>query len=300
MARPLGRLRRGAVPVRELDRLDRIAQALGRIEARQLAQSRSRRINDHEFTVFSQAGEDGIIQFLLRSVSVPRRIFVEFGVADYQEANTRLLALSGSWEGLVMDSSAANVASISRDPRYWRSGVKAVQAMVTRENINDLLTANGFSGEIALLSIDIDGNDYWVFEAVTAVNPAIVIVEYNFRFGPDRAVVVPYDPSFDRARAHPSQIYFGASLSALCGLAQRRGYTFVGCNDFGVNAFFVRSDLVTDALDVVEVADGYRAGIFRESRREDGQLAYLTRPEEDAILAGLPVVEVDLPRRRSA
>lgn len=277
----------------ELDRLDRLAEALGRIESRQLALMPSRRLVDHEFSVYSQAGEDGIIQFLIRNVAIPRAVFVEFGVEDYREANTRFLAVNDRWSGLVIDSSAENVARIHASPTYWRMGVRAVHAMVTRENINGLLTDNGIAGEIGLLSIDIDGNDYWVFDAIDVISPAIVIIEYNFRFGPERSVTIPYDPTFDRARAHPSGVYSGASLRALHALATRKGYSFVGCNSFGVNAFFVRTDLLGAGLDAVDVAEGYVAGLFHESRNTGGELTHLTRAEEDAILAGLPVVEVD-------
>ena len=275
-----------------LDRLDRVIEAVGRIEARQVASDPSDDLNAHEFRVFSQNGEDGVIQFLLSRVTVEKKLFVEFGVGDYSEANTRFLALHDHWSGLVLEGSERDVARLKRDPTFWRYDITAVSAFVTRENIDSLLAANGMTGEIGLLSIDVDGNDYWIFDSISVVRPAIVIIEYNHRFGADRAVTVPYDPAFRRDRAHHSHIYYGASLRALCLVANRKGYAFVGCESFGVNAFFVRGDLMTDRLREVSILDGYRHGRFRAARDGRGRLAYLTAEEEEAIIAPMPLVDV--------
>ena len=274
-----------------LDRLDRVIEAIGRIEARQVASDPSDNLTAHEFRVFSQNGEDGVIQFLLSRVSVGNKRFVEFGVGDYSEANTRFLALHDHWSGLVIEGNARDVRRLKRDSSFWRYDITVVSAFITKENIDDLLADNGMTGEIGLLSIDVDGNDYWIFDAISVVQPAIVIIEYNHRFGPERAVTIPYDPGFSREK-HYSQIYYGASLAALCLVAERKGYAFVGCESFGVNAFFVRRDLMTDRLREVSIADGYRRGRFRAARDRRGRLAYLTAEEEEALLAPLPVVDV--------
>lgn len=276
----------------DLDKIDALREAVGRIEARQLEGSLGGGLRRQEFTVYSQHGEDGILHHLLRSLDIQSHTFVEFGVGNYRQANTRFLAIGDQWSGLIMDSDPRNIAQIHADPIYWSISVRAVQAFVTRENINELIESNGFSGEIGLLSIDIDGNDYWVFEAITVVRPAVVVIEYNSRFGSSRAVSIPYDPAFDRWNAHPSGVYAGASLRAIANLARRKGYAFIGCNSFGVNAFFVRTDLLNDAVTEVSVEDGYVAGQFREARDDRGRLAYLESGEEQAILATLPLVEL--------
>ena len=275
-----------------LDRLDRLTEAIGRIEARQVAADSSDDLNAHEFRVFSQNGEDGVIQFLLSRVTIENERFVEFGVGDYSEANTRFLSLHDHWSGLVIEGNPRDVTRLKRDSTFWRFDMTVVSAFITRENINDLLADNGMTGDIGLLSIDVDGNDYWIFEAISVVQPAIVIIEYNHRFGPDRAVTVPYDPAFSRDRAHYSHIYYGASLRAMCLLADRKGYAFVGCESFGVNAFFVRRDLMTGRIRELSIDEGYRQGRFRAARDRGGRLAYLTAEEEAAILADLPVVDV--------
>jgi hypothetical protein len=145
-----------------------------------------------------------------------------------------------------------------------------------------------------LLSIDIDGNDYWTWEAITVVNPTIVVIEYNARFGASRSVTVPYRADFVRSRAHYSMIYYGASLTALWALGRRKGYSLVGCNSAGNNAFFVRQDLLGD-LRGRTPSEAFRPHCFREARNEVGELSFLTLPEEEALLAGLPLVEVETP-----
>jgi hypothetical protein len=273
-------------------RCKKIQESLGRIEGRQLQNLAVGDIQAAEFRVFSQWGEDGILQHLLRHVEVSRKIFVEFGVENYTESNTRYLLMNGNWAGLVIDGSPTNIEYVKRDEIYWRYNLKAECAFITRENINDLIRRNGISGEIGLLSVDIDGNDYWVWEAIDVVTPSVVVVEYNSRFGPDRAVTVPYDTSFVRTAAHHSNIYYGASLAALCLLGRRKGYSFVGCNTAGVNAFFVRNGLRPSSLPELTSAEGFVRSQFRESRDEHGALAFLTEAEEAAILDRLPVVEV--------
>jgi hypothetical protein len=289
----LSRLKAAAGRLRSIEeRTKRIQESLGRIEGRQLQDLPAGDIQAVEFRVFSQWGEDGILQHLLRHVKVSRKIFVEFGVENYTESNTRYLLMNGNWAGLVIDGSPGNIDYVKRDEIYWRYNLKAECAFITKENINDLIRRNGICGEIGLLSVDIDGNDYWVWEAIEVVTPSVVVVEYNSRFGPERAVTVPYDARFVRTAAHHSNIYYGASLAALCMLGRRKGYSFVGCNTAGNNAFFVRNELMPSNLPKLVCAEGFVRSQFRESRDAHGELALLSEAEEKAILDRLPVVEV--------
>jgi hypothetical protein len=278
---------------RELMRkVDRLQVAVGRLEARSLAQNPAADLRGNEFTVYSQWGEDGIIQRLIREVPIRRRIFVEFGVENYRESNTRFLLVHDNWSGLVIDGSEANVRTIRSDEIYWRYNLKAENAFITRENINELISRNGIEGEIGLLSVDIDGNDYWVWEAITTVSPAIVIAEYNHRFGKDRAVTTPYRPDFVRTQAHHSTVYYGASLRALYLLGKNKGYVFVGCNSSGNNAFFVRRDLMPSRIKECTVEEAFVAAQFREARDSHGQLEFRSPSEEHRLIESLPVVDV--------
>ena len=245
-----------------------------------------------EYRVFSQAGDDGIIQRLVREVPISQRIFVEFGVQNYVESNTRFLLMKDNWSGLVMDGSQKDIDFIRRDPIYFRQDLKAVCAFIKTTNINRLLEENLPTKSIGLLSIDIDGNDYWIWKAINAVEPAIVITEYNAGFGPSRAVTVPYDDNFVRSRAHYSHIYYGASLKALWILAQAKGYDLVCCNSYGNNAFWVRKDLRPAALPALTSEAAYCARKFREARDPEGRPTFLGLEEEKKILATLPLVEI--------
>jgi len=238
-----------------------------------LADSTPKALHQLEFRVFSQFGEDGIIQFLINNVEIPNKTFVEFGVEDYTESNTRFLLVNNNWRGLVMDGSSLNIEFIQRDPIYWRHNLTAVCSFITKDNINDSIRNAGFEGDIGLLSIDIDGNDYWVWDAITAISPRIVVIEYNSVLGSSLKLTVPYDPAFVRGKAHYSHLYFGASLAALCDLGSRKGYYFVGCNANGNNAFFIRNDLKT-SLPRKTTQEGYVESQFREARDQEGRLTF--------------------------
>ena len=243
-----------------------------------------------EFKAFSQWGEDGILQYLIHNLPIRNRTFIEFGVEDYRESNTRFLLLHDDWQGFVMDGSERHIAVIRRDDLFWRHDLQARVAFVTRESIDALLAGSGFDPDVGLLSIDIDGNDYWVWEAITCIRPRLVVCEYNGLFGLD-PVSVPYDPAFRRTAAHHSNLYFGASITALGHLAAAKGYVFVGANRAGCNAFFVRADLAPEGLGI-EPAQGAVEGLARQSRDERGALTFLRGDERRRRIAHLPVVDV--------
>lgn len=228
-----------------------------------------------EFSVFSQFGDDGIIQFLLNNIGIKNKIFIEFGVENYKEANTRFLLLNNNWKGLIIDGNQDYINSISSEDISWRYDLTALCSFITKDNINQLFQENHLVGEIGLLSIDIDGNDYWVWKNISVVKPVIVIVEYNSVFGPDHAITIPYDPKFRRKEAHNSYLYWGCSLKALCMLAEKKGYAFIGSNSNGNNAYFVRKEQLGSLLSV-SCEQGYVKSKFRESRDANGNLSFLS------------------------
>jgi hypothetical protein len=265
---------------------------LGQLSADRIAQSEIRSVHDAEFRVFSQWGEDGILQLLLQRVPIARRVFVEIGVGYYEEANTRFLLLLGGWSGLVMDCHEDGIRSVRESELSWRYDLRARCAFVTRENVNELIAGAGIEGDIGLLSIDLDGIDYWIWKEIDVIHPRIVICEYNSLFGPDHAITVPYDPAFDRSRVHHSNLLFGASLAALCRLAAQKGYRFVGSNRAGVNAFFVREDVAGD-LPALTSAEGFVLTCVRGSRDEEGRLTHTGGTDRLALIEHLEVVDVD-------
>jgi hypothetical protein len=268
--------------------------ALGRIEARQVGaiQNGGGLLLAKEFQVFSQSGEDGIIQHLVGSVPIANKIFVEFGVEDYAESNTRFLLVNNHWTGFVMDSSEANIEKIKASGIHWSNELRCSCEFITCENVDAILARKGLPEEIGLLSIDIDGNDYWVWQAIKCIRPAIVVIEYNFRFGPEASVTIPYRPDFERRKAHPRMIYFGASLAALCKLGERKGYDFVGSTSNGVNAFFVRKDLRPDNIPVGLPSQEWRRGKHAEGCGLLNERSFVPLEEEMRELLRMPLVEV--------
>lgn len=244
-----------------------------------------------EFGVYSQWGEDGIIEYLVSRATIPNKVFVEFGVQDYTEANTRFLLKRRNWTGLVLDSSDSNIRRIQKDPISEMFDLRSVAATVTAENINALIAKAGIHGDIGLLSVDIDGNDYWLWKAIDVVSPRIVVCEYNSVFGDEHAITVPYDPAFDRAAAHHSKLYFGASLAALRDLAAQKGYVFLGCNSSGVNAFFVRGDCAAP-FGRLAASASFVQSKFRESRDRSGRNTFLSGIARRDAIGRCPVHDV--------
>jgi len=201
-------------------------------------------LQDAEFKVFSQWGQDGIIDWLIERLAIPPRLhtFIEFGVGDYSEANTRFLLENRNWRGLIIDGDPALADLPIREPRHHRYDLMPRSAFIYPNNINQLFSEANFIGEIGLLSIDIDGNDYWVWEAINVVQPVIVICEFNATFGDIHPVSIPYDPQFICGQTQPNRLYFGASLPALSSLAVQKGYRFIGTTMVGNDAVFIRED----------------------------------------------------------
>jgi hypothetical protein len=275
-----------------LGRLDVIAEMLGRAEIARLAAGPALpHVRDYGVRIFSQWDEDGIIAYLLDQLPPVPRTFVEFGVGDYRESNTRFLIRQDAWAGVIIEADPASCARIRTLEEMWRYDLRLVEAFISAESINDLIESAGCEGEIGLLSIDVDGNDYWIWQAVTVVTPAIVVVEFNGRFGDDRRVSIPYDPLFRRMSAHPSGIYYGASLPAMVSLGQKKGYAYVGSNTADSNAFFVRSDLRPSHIPALSAKEGFRTLRVREMRK-DGRLVFAAPEEESELLRSLPLVEV--------
>jgi hypothetical protein len=166
-----------------------------------------------------------------------------------------------------------------------------VAAFITRENINQLITENGFAGDLGLLSVDIDGNDYWVWERLDCVSPVIVVAEYNAVFGAERAISVPYDPRFVRTAAHYSNLYWGCSLGALAHLASKKGYALIGCNSNGNNAYFVQTSRMK-GLKELSVQEAFVRSKFREARDQGGHLTFVSGAHRSQVIQGLPLVDV--------
>jgi hypothetical protein len=227
--------------------LDFLSQrlAVGRVLANQQRDLEGGALQDYGFQVFSQFDDDGIIEYLIKQLKPEDQTFIEFGVGNYTESNTRFLLMNRNWRGFVMDGSAKNIQYLQNERWYWKFDLQSKAAFITAENINRLLDESGFE-KISLLHIDIDGNDYHVLKALDPKwHPEILILEYNHLFGAERAMSVPYDPKYTRSNDHYSKLLYGASLPALTDLANSLGYALIGCNNGGNNAYYIPRSLLS-------------------------------------------------------
>lgn len=217
---------------------------------------------DVGFKAYSQADEDGILLYIFSLIGTANKKCVEIAAGDGTECNTANLIIHHRWSGLLFDG---NRDLVCRGQRFFRKHPatypyppKFVCTWITRENVNDLIRENGFEGEIDLLSLDVDGVDYWLWDAIDVISPRVVVVEYQDILGPERACTVPYRADFC-AREHPTPHrmldYAGASLPALVKLGKRKGYRLVGCNTYGYNAFFMKSGVGEDTFCEISVGE---------------------------------------------
>jgi hypothetical protein len=274
--------------------------AIGAMLSKQQSLMSSDNINDYEFKIFSQFGEDGIIQYLIKNVAIEHEIFIEFGVEDYLESNTRFLMMNNNWSGFVMDASDEKMERLKSQNWYWRYQLTQKAVFIDKDNINNLLSSTGFAN-IGLLSIDLDGNDYHIFNEIdlSKLNPAIIVLEYNSVFGIDRLITVPYNKNYNRTKSHYSNLFFGASLPALNYVASKRGYSLVGCNLSGNDAFFVRKDLLNEKVVELSVEKAYKKSKTRESRNQDYSLSYLAGEDRLKVIKGLDVINVETNEREA-
>ncbi len=266
--------------------LFRTSHALRRQAAARVAGGAGRTVMLDEFegSVLSQNGEDGVLAAIFAIIGFKTRKILEFGFAA-TEASLFNLALTNRLDGYFMDGAdttcrlARSMFAVMRCPN-----MHVATAFITVENINALISDMGLRGEIDALSIDVDGNDYWLWDAIDVINPRLVVAEYHGSLGPRDSITIAYDPEFDCGKsAH--WFYHGASLAALTKLAGRRGYRLIYCEASGTNAFFLRADIQADCLPTKTAAEAFR---YRARSAAPG----LSDQERTEIIRSLPFVYV--------
>jgi len=246
---------------------------------------------DVEFQVFSQFGDDGIIQWLINELPIPNKTFIEFGVENYKEANTRFLLINNYWSGLVIDGSIENVNSIKSEQIYNFYDLQASCSFITKSNINELITSARFDKEIGILSVDIDGNDYWILKEINRVQPVIIICEYNSLFGYEHPYTINYKDDFVRGNDYPFSFY-GSSLRSAIDLTEKKGYGFIGCNSAGNNAYFIKNDYIKYlSIPIVSAKEGYVFSSFTEAWDKEG--TPLRGMDKIRAIHHLPVINTD-------
>jgi hypothetical protein len=245
-------------------------------------------LSEVEFQVFSQFGDDGIIQYLINELPIKNKTFIEFGVENYREANTRFLLINNYWSGLVIDGSKKNIDSIKNEQFYSFYDLQAECSFITRKNINDLIKLTKFDEEVGILSVDIDGNDYWIWKEINCIKPIILISEYNSLFGFEHPYTIEYKDDFVRGTNYRFNFY-GTSLRSICDISKEKGYSFIGSNSAGNNAYFIRNDYMQYTnLKAITPKDGYKLASFSEAWNDD-RVAFRGKDKLRSI-HNLPVV----------
>ncbi len=251
-------------------------------------------INDIEFKIFSQFGDDGIIQYLINKLEIEEKYFnfIEFGVENYLESNTRFLLINNNWSGLILDASEKNIYQIKNSSFFWKYDLEAKSCFINKSNINNILLESKLDkNNIGILSIDIDGNDYWVWKEISVIDPLIVIIEFNSVFGFNQKVSVPYKENFSRTKAHYSNLFWGASIEAFKFLAAQKGYEFFSTNSAGNNAYFIKKNLYKKIN--FKLKKKVYQSKFRESRDIRGNKTFTRYNERLRIINDMVVENVE-------
>lgn len=194
----------------------------------------------YEWRIFSQNGEDGILDEIFRRIGAGKRTLVEIGVDDGRQCNTALLVKRARWSGWMIEGNPTRAAALARNYRRYRKRLRTIQRMIDADNVRALFEELGVPNELDLLSIDVDGNDYWVWRALGEYRPRVVVIEFNIAYPPPALWVMAYDPEhrFDDTS------HYGASLASMCELGKQLGYALIGSDCNVVNAFFLRDDVL--------------------------------------------------------
>lgn len=248
-----------------------------------------------EFKAFSQFGEDGILNFICDTLNIPKPRILEIGAGNYSEGNSRFLVTARMGSAVLVDSDPSLALRVRATEDSWKGPVIPLTLWVTPSTIPNIqLMAEAELGGIDILSLDIDGNDYWVAEAIDFTRLAVVVVEYNPHFGARMAVTVPRDDQFSRLSAHASGLYYGASLRAWVDLFEARGFVFLGTNLASHNAFFVHKQSSKDFAKLIASVDSslqsYMDFRVRDVRGDDNKLNYLSPTSQMDRIKDLPLV----------
>jgi hypothetical protein len=217
------------------------------------------RFNDAEFRAFSQNGEDGLLLYIFSLIGTTNKKAIEICAGDGMQCNTANLILNHNWNVLLVEG---NNDRVKKGNEFYRKHQDTfsfppcfVNAWVNKNSVNKIFIENDFTGEIDLLSIDLDGVDYWIWDAIDVVKPRVVVAEIQCIWGVEKSVTVPYKDDFRTQFVDGFGIYSGASLPAFAKLARQKGYRLVGVQNLGFNAFFIKEDICKDLLPEVSAEE---------------------------------------------
>ena len=266
-----------------------------KISSSNLKKNKIKNFSDIEFQVFSQWGEDGIIDWLIHKIDNLPQIFLEIGTQDYLESNTRYLLQNKNWDGYLIEASTKDVKKIKKQRFFWKHNLKVSNTFINSENINETIKKMKIPKKIGLLSIDVDSIDYWILRKMSETLPGIIVCEFNPLFGTKKAITVPNKKNFVRNKEHFSNLYFGASIKAFCKLLSKKNYMFLGTNTAGNNAFFVHKKFKKKILKNIKEKKIFKSK-FRESRNKSNKLTYLNKRDSLKLIKNKLVFDFESKR----
>jgi hypothetical protein len=254
-----------------------------------------KRLEDVDYKIFSQNGEDGILDYLLTCLKIDKPKFIEIGVGDYHESNTRFIFERTSCKGLIIDIIEDFKKKVSQNTKVWSGDLNILSKKIDSENFLPTIKEHDFKDNVDIFSIDVDGIDYWILEKIPKKFSKIIVAEFNPYFGSELSITVPNDPNFNRTNYHYSNLCFGASLKSIIELLSKKGFIFLGTNLFRNNVFFVNEDfkdqLSIDFPDIKDLSKFTNAN-FRESRDINNNLTLISPQKIINKIADCNVVDL--------
>ena len=249
---------------------------------------------DAEVKVFSQWGEDGILDYLCEKTRISKPNIIEIGAGNFTECNSRFIAEFRNANVIAVDARDDLAKVIESSNLYWKTNLVPIVEWVTPDNINDIMQLGKAKfGRTDIFSLDLDGNDYWILNNTDLSDVTIVVAEYNPIFGSKLKVTVPRKDNFDRYIEHYSGLYYGASLCAYIDLLSARDFHFIGTNRVGNNACFIQSKYVNEFnFEIKSEYEKFADWRIRESRDQKGNLTYLSTNERLQAINELPLLDL--------
>ena len=260
--------------------LDRVIFCIGKVQI-SLNRNKYEEVEDlieTEVKIFSQNGEDGIIDYLVHKLKVDKKNFIEIGVGNYRESNTRFLYNRYHPKGLIIDYIDDMKKKVTKHVNFWKGDLRICNQKIDADNILDILNKN-CDYEIDFFSIDIDSIDYWIIKKLKNDISKIFVAEYNPVFGAELEVTVPNISGFERSKYHYSYLCYGMSLKALINLMDQKGYYFIGTNLQKINAFFILKEFKKEVFFKnikIKSLDNYTNSNIRDSRDINNNLNFLS------------------------
>ena len=264
----------------DISALDRVIFCIGKVQI-SLNRNKYDEVEDlieTEVKIFSQNGEDGIIDYLVHKLKVDKKNFVEIGVGNYRESNTRFLYNRYHPKGLIIDYIDDMKKKVTKHVNFWKGDLRICNQKIDSDNILDILNKN-CDYEIDFFSIDIDSIDYWIIKKLKNDISKIFVAEYNPVFGAELEVTVPNISGFERSKYHYSYLCYGMSLKALINLMDQKGYYFIGTNLQKINAFFILKEFKKEVFFKnikIKSLDNYTNSNIRDSRDINNNLNFLS------------------------